>query len=71
MQVVERWILMRLRHQRFASVDDLNEAIAPLPVQASNWGKFNRPIGGADKNLDWLCGKAQAPPMLGGTTEAQ
>lgn len=29
-QVVERWILMRLRHQRFASVDDVNEAIAPL-----------------------------------------
>jgi len=29
-QVVERWILMRLRHQRFESVDDVNEAIAPL-----------------------------------------
>ena len=29
-QVVERWIMMRLRHQRFASVDDLNEAIVPL-----------------------------------------
>ncbi len=29
-QVVERWVLMRLRHQRFASVDDVNEAIAPL-----------------------------------------
>ena len=29
-QVVERWILMRLRHQRFASVDDVNEAIGPL-----------------------------------------
>lgn len=29
-QLVERWILMRLRHQRFASVDDVNEAIAPL-----------------------------------------
>jgi len=29
-QVVERWILMRLRHQRFATVDDVNEAIAPL-----------------------------------------
>ena len=32
-QVVERWILMRLRHQRFASVDDVNEAIAPLLEQ--------------------------------------
>jgi hypothetical protein len=29
-QVVERWILMRLRHRRFASVDDVNEAIEPL-----------------------------------------
>ena len=29
-QLVERWILMRLRHQSFASVDDVNEAIAPL-----------------------------------------
>jgi transposase len=29
-QVVERWILMRLRHQKFATVDDVNEAIAPL-----------------------------------------
>ena len=32
-QVVERWILMRLRHQRFASVDDVNDAIAPLLEQ--------------------------------------
>lgn len=30
MQVVERWILMRLRHQRFVAVDDVNEAIEPL-----------------------------------------
>lgn len=36
MQVVERWILMRLRHQRFASVDDLNEAIAPLLEQLNS-----------------------------------
>ncbi len=35
-QVVERWILMRLRHQRFASVDDVNEAIAPLLEQLNN-----------------------------------
>ena len=32
-QVVERWILMRLRHQRFATVDEVNEAIAPLLEQ--------------------------------------
>jgi transposase len=35
-QVVERWILMRLRHQRFDSVDDLNEAIAPLIEQLNS-----------------------------------
>ena len=29
-QVVERWILMRLRHQQFATIDEVNEAIAPL-----------------------------------------
>lgn len=29
-QVVERWILARLRHQRFGSVHEVNEAIAPL-----------------------------------------
>ena len=29
-QVVERWILMRLRHLRFATIDDVNEAIEPL-----------------------------------------
>lgn len=29
-QVVERWILMRLRHQRLPNIDAVNEAIAPL-----------------------------------------
>ncbi len=29
-QVVERWILMRLRHHKFETIDDVNEAIAPL-----------------------------------------
>ena len=29
-QIVERWIMARLRHQAFASVDDVNTAIAPL-----------------------------------------
>jgi transposase len=29
-QLVERWILARLRKQRFASVQEVNEAIAPL-----------------------------------------
>ena len=32
-QVVERWILMRLRHQRFATIDEVNEAITPLLTQ--------------------------------------
>lgn len=29
-QVVERWIMARLRHQRFASIHEVNKAIAPL-----------------------------------------
>jgi transposase len=29
-QIVERWIMARLRHQQFASVHDVNEAVAPL-----------------------------------------
>ena len=32
-QVVERWILIRLHHQHFATVDEVNEAIAPLLEQ--------------------------------------
>jgi transposase len=35
-QVVERWILMRLRHHRFETVDAVNEAIAPLLQQLNN-----------------------------------
>lgn len=35
-QVVERWILMRLRHHKFDAVDEVNEAIAPLLVQLNN-----------------------------------
>ena len=35
-QVVERWILMRLRHYRFETVDEVNEAIAPLLKQLNN-----------------------------------
>ncbi len=29
-QIVERWIMARLRHRQFASVDEVNQAIAPL-----------------------------------------
>ena len=32
-QVVERWILMRLRHQQFQSVEDVNKSIGTLLVQ--------------------------------------
>ena len=32
-QVVERWILMRLRHQRFHSVEEVNAAIVPMLEQ--------------------------------------
>lgn len=35
-QVVERWILMRLRHHRFETVDDVNEAIVPLLQQLNS-----------------------------------
>jgi transposase len=35
-QVVERWILMRLRHQKFECVDEVNAAIAPLLEQLNN-----------------------------------
>lgn len=40
-QVVLRWILMRLRHQQFDSVDDVNEAIAPL-LQRLNHKPFQK-----------------------------
>ena len=29
-QIVERWIMARLRHQQFASVHEVNQAVAPL-----------------------------------------
>lgn len=35
-QVVLRWIVMRLRHRQFDSVDDVNEAIAPLLERLNN-----------------------------------
>ena len=40
-QVVERCILMRLHHQRFATVDDVNEAIDPL-LQRLNGKPFQK-----------------------------
>jgi len=35
-QGVERWILMRLRHYKFDSVDAVNETITPLLAQLNN-----------------------------------
>jgi transposase len=35
-QVVERWILMRLRHQTFTTLDEVNAAIEPLLVQLNS-----------------------------------
>ena len=35
-QVVERWILMRLRHQTFTTLDEVNEAIEPLLAQLNS-----------------------------------
>jgi transposase len=32
-QIVERWIMARLRHQQFASVHEVNQAVAPLLTQ--------------------------------------
>ena len=40
-QVVERWILMRLRHQRFETVDEVNEAIVAL-LQQLNTKPFQK-----------------------------
>lgn len=41
-QVLERWILARLRHQRFASVHEVNQAIAPL-LERLNQRPFQKP----------------------------
>ena len=35
-QIVERWIMMRLRHQQFSSVHEVNVAIAPLLAMLNN-----------------------------------
>ena len=40
-QVVERWIMMRLRHHRFETVDEVNEAIVPL-LQRLNTKPFQK-----------------------------
>ncbi len=43
-QIVERWIMARLRHQQFASVHEVNVAIAPL-LARRNKKLFQKPPG--------------------------
>lgn len=53
--------------------------ISPLLADIAELKDFNsdslistkKAVGDADKNLDWLCGDAQAPTMLGRTAKAQ
>ena len=47
--LVERWILARLRNQRFFSLDELNAAIWPLMDQLN--GKVTRHLGASRKDL--------------------
>jgi transposase len=47
--LVERWILARLRNQRFFSLDELNTAIRPLMDQLN--GKVTRHLGASRKDL--------------------
>jgi transposase len=60
-QVVERWIMMRLRNTRFNSIDDVNDSIRPLLDRLNNKnfqkmpgtrapvGRSNSPISGQVK----------------------
>ena len=47
--LVERWILARLRNQRFFSLDELNAAIRPLLDQLN--GKVTRHLGASRRDL--------------------
>lgn len=58
-QVVLRWILMRLRHQQFDSVDDVNEAIAPL-LEQLNHKPFQKLPGSRASAFDQI----DAPTLL-------
>jgi len=52
-QVVERWILMRLRHQNFAGIDDVNEAIAPLLERLNAKAFQNCPAAAPAPSPSW------------------
>ena len=47
--LVERWIMARLRNQRFFSLDELNAAIRPLMEQLN--GKVTRHLGASRRDL--------------------
>ena len=47
--LVERWILARLRNQRFFSLDELNAAIRPLLDQLNR--KVTRHLGASRRDL--------------------
>lgn len=57
-QVVERWILMRLRHERLACIDDVNEAIGPLLEQLNN-----RPFQKLEGSRASLFAQVDAPAL--------
>jgi transposase len=59
-QVVERWIIARLRHQRFASVHEVNRAIAPL-LQRLNMRPFQKLPGSRATAFTQLDAPALSP----------
>ena len=72
MQVVERWILARLRHHTFFSLAEVNAALQPL-VPALNARPFKKLPGsrqGLFETLDPPSGPCQRNPMnmLNGNT---
>ena len=63
-QIVERWIIARLRHQRFASVHEVNQAIAPL-LQRLNERPFQKLPGSRASAFAQLDAPALSPlPLL-------
>jgi transposase len=62
-QIVERWILMRLRHQRFETVDGVNEAIEPL-LEELNTKLFQKLPGSRASVFEQLDAPALQPLPL-------
>lgn len=59
-QVVERWIIARLRHQRFANVHEVDRAIAPL-LQRLNARPFQKLPGSRATAFNQLDAPALSP----------